>query len=1642
MLITFSLHNNHSYQKHTAMKNKSTILNVRCFVNRKFLCFFFSMLFIMFSAQPPYKSIQKAEVLPQSLQLVKRINHTQKIDAKNKGQFDQSSDVSASSYDGISPLQKMAGKTEDLSKRDAFSKTFQNADGSYTAVIGAGPIHYEKNGKWEDIDTKISKSSIGNYAYSNVANMMESYFGFTSQQGVMSKTKEGEVKEFLNTKMYWEVNGQKVGEILGANVSAQVENDKLFYNNLFGNISAEFTVLTGKRKLNYIIPNKEALGVIPSNAEYLVFSEDIVLPEGWSYEQKGKQVLIYNPGKKIVFLYHAPNNFEKYTKENLLFSKEKPEMQLIVSGERLTYLLKVKVSWLMDAQRIYPIAVDPTISSYPANEDYMSGFCDESGVGGDDTIGIGYWYNDEMDGYVRFDLSAIPAGSTVTATTSGLYRYDAQGTMNNRYYRSIGSSFDPRHWLAYTLLGYFDDYYYLDMFDSYTNNLSGSNSANFNTNNQYKTNTFNATGQTYVQNGLPNGYVNVLFYPSGTSWSPTSGAGNYGVFYGYSAATNRKPYLSVTYAMACTTPSSSTNTRYISNVKFLGTLNPDTNQTSAYSSGGYADFKSLANKAKQIPGGGINVYVNTVSPSGEDPNYIKAWVDWNKDGVFDPLNEIVFNSGSVLTSSTTFGFVVPAATAAGNYNIRIRNYNYDYLYDEYGYYFGPCGARPNGEVEDYTFEVIADCSSKITATNINTTDGHRCGNGSVTLSATGTGTSYQWYTSEFGATAISGATSATYTTPNISATTIYYVTAKNGSCESVKRTPVIARIDPTPVISFTTAEPDICGDVSSVIVTSSGDKEEVTLLDQKFESGLGSFVVSNITNNGTTVNNQTQWQIKNSTFIPTGAVWYPAISSGNHFVYATSDIAPPTSTPYTINTALTSQAFNTADFLNLTLTFDSYYSYFGTSGEGLYIEVSTNGATWITPPVQSYTSNIGIGTRFETKTIDLSAYINQPTLRIRFRYAAQWADGIAIDNVRIFGDKPLSTNFTWTGDPVVFANDCVSTVPSGGAESICIKPTEGQLENEGSWTVNATATLSNGCDATGTITINNNSKTWNTTASSDWASLNWKPDTAIPTDDKCVVIKTPVNISNITNAVAKNITIKSGGKLEIAGNLTVEEKVVNENTGTGAADQFVLLSSTENSNANYLQNSNTPNTSADGVMRAERRVTDMDNVLSGTNAQMDYVYWSAPVAGQDLQAFSPGTPANRIYQYNEPTDLFVKATGNFVPAKGYAIRAETGKPDTPLPSYDKTYNFRGIANNGDIPISIQRTNSSGTTGIGYNLVGNPYPSNIDFDELYYGNSSLIYNTAWFWTNNSYEEHQQGSSYGGNNYAVYNGTGGNAPTTPSGQPAYPDGIIKVGQGFIVQKKTVGSGSLEFKNSYGTGHNLRVTSDGTFFHKGNTPKNRFWIKLIAPEGLVNTQLIGYISGATDGYEQDFDAEAMSLSSDLFYSVLDDKKLVIQGKSDNFNIEDKIPIGANIFKDGNYTIALDKAEGIFETDQNIYLKDNLLETVTNLSEQDYTFVATAGITEGRFEIIYQPENVLATGTDDKDALEVYRDGGDFIVRSSHKRIAALEVYDASGRMVYSTNPFRKETVIPGDLLVNGIYLVKTELEDGQSSVKKIRK
>ena len=484
---------------------------------------------------------------------------------------------------------------------------------------------------------------------------------------------------------------------------------------------------------------------------------------------------------------------------------------------------------------------------------------------------------------------------------------------------------------------------------------------------------------------------------------------------------------------------------------------------------------------------------------------------------------------------------------------------------------------------------------------------------------------------------------------------------------------------------------------------------------------------------------------------------------------------------------------------------------------------------------------------------------------------------------------------------------------------------------------------------------------------------------------------------------------------------------------------------TVQTDANLIQTRPATEITNSGNIKVQRYLTGLNNNLS---TGMDYVYWSSPVVNQLLRGstgFSPNTASNRFYQYNEANDFFYSTPDvYFKPAKGYAIRAEEGA-GFPNP-YSKTYEFTGVPQNGYYDIDITRSADTGAVVHGFNLVGNPYPSNIDFDVLYNNNSSVIWRTAYFWTNNIYQKYMNGSSYSGNNYAVYNPAVGGNPATAAthgaggpGLTTAPTKTVKVGQAFIIQKKDFGTQKLIFQNKFGAS-NLRITDPGTFFYKGEVQKDRFWLKLISPDNIVNTQLIAYIPGATNNFEKDFDAEAFDMTSDLFYSKADNKVLLIQGKGD-FTDTDKVILGANFFKKGNYTIELENNEGIFANTQDIYLKDNVTHTCTNLKNSSYTFAAEKGISEGRFEIVYQPQTVIPKGVEVSDELAVYREAGSFVVKAQSSKITGIEVYDTGGRLVYQSQPQTLQVQINTDQLNNGLYILKIN-QNGKISDRKMMK
>lgn len=439
--------------------------------------------------------------------------------------------------------------------------------------------------------------------------------------------------------------------------------------------------------------------------------------------------------------------------------------------------------------------------------------------------------------------------------------------------------------------------------------------------------------------------------------------------------------------------------------------------------------------------------------------------------------------------------------------------------------------------------------------------------------------------------------------------------------------------------------------------------------------------------------------------------------------------------------------------------------------------------------------------------------------------------------------------------------------------------------------------------------------------------------------------------------------------------------------------------------------------------------------------RLDYNYWGAPVAAQQLKAFSPATVSSRFYEYQESDDLFYSVSWltNFVPGKGFAIRA----PNNYTTAY-QTFNgaFAGVPNNGNVTQSLSYTTTLSATHAeaGYNLIANPYASNIDFDELFNDNSTLINRIAYFWTNTNVNPPQQGSYYTQENYAVYNGSGGTPSTHAStgtfGTSSIPTNIIKVGQGFMVSAKQ--AGTLTIKNR------IRTSSiNGNFFNVKTAPKDRYWLELITPVNNVNTILLAYVNGATNGFDGDYDAKLLTSASDEFYSYIAPEntttidKLVIQGKEAPLNIDDKVLLGANFFENGNYTIKLANKEGIFGDVQPIFLHDKLLNIYTDLQKDTYTFEATLGENNSRFEIIYNPLNALSTDDIKDKGFAIYKENKGYRIISA-ENMKSIEMYDASGKLINKIESNSKNHFIEHKNAYKGVYILKINTADKMYSGK----
>jgi hypothetical protein len=510
------------------------------------------------------------------------------------------------------------------------------------------------------------------------------------------------------------------------------------------------------------------------------------------------------------------------------------------------------------------------------------------------------------------------------------------------------------------------------------------------------------------------------------------------------------------------------------------------------------------------------------------------------------------------------------------------------------------------------------------------------------------------------------------------------------------------------------------------------------------------------------------------------------------------------------------------------------------------------------------------------------------------------------------------------------------------------------------------------------------------------------------------ILDEDISACSVTVNTGADVVVPAGLNLTINGAVTV-------NGGTMTVEN----------NANLVQVRNVANSGEITVIKDSAPIY-----------RLDYTLWSSPVAGETLEGFSPETLPTRFYRYNPVSNAYNPVAGSteFANGSSYLIRVSNLHPNfvnTSIPGTPWTGTFTGVPHNGDINVTATPFfDGPGTANdvLGYNSVGNPYPSAINIADFYTVNAGNLGSdtSIYFWRKRNDSDANSYASLTLAAYIANSAPGGDASNGLFDDPDESDQwVLNPGQGFIVQAST---NTISFNNAM-----RRTINNGQFFRTAQTEseRSRLWVSLNGTNGLFSQMAVAYTENTTLGIDYGWDGKVLADGDIALYSFAGESMLGIQARPP-FDATDVVPAGFRITTAGSYTIALDRFDGVFAGGQDIYLRDNLLGVVHNLKTGPYQFTTEAGIFAGRFDIIYA--EALGTGpVAENHALFVFKEGQGITVESGTSEIKDITLFDTRGRLLYEAHGINAmRTSITGLQAQEQMLIINITTEKGKTSRK----
>ncbi len=440
-------------------------------------------------------------------------------------------------------------------------------------------------------------------------------------------------------------------------------------------------------------------------------------------------------------------------------------------------------------------------------------------------------------------------------------------------------------------------------------------------------------------------------------------------------------------------------------------------------------------------------------------------------------------------------------------------------------------------------------------------------------------------------------------------------------------------------------------------------------------------------------------------------------------------------------------------------------------------------------------------------------------------------------------------------------------------------------------------------------------------------------------------------------------------------NLTVEASTAQSSTAASTSVQRLLTL-----NGNFVTNSN-PFTLESNATNTALVVNNGSSVVTGNltvqryispdlNPGLGYRQFSAPVGTATVASLATGsftpvvnpayntsaqpgtvTPFPTVYGYDQ-SRLATTSNNLSVFDKGWVSPAATSDALTIGQGYTmnlaagQTLSVTGPQNNAATqPISLSLTRNSGATAAnaGWALVGNPFPSPLDYSLVAAADRVNLDGAIYIF--------ESTGPYVGSYRAYNNGVG-------SGNP-----ILAMGQAFFARVSTgQTTGTLNFRNSQ------RVTAYANpTYHR--TAETRPLVQLTltgTTSSLTDDAYVYFEQGATDAFDRQYDAVKLPNTTglNLSASLSATEQLSIDGHGVLGTTQKIVPLAVGVPTAGSYTFTATQLLNLSTVP--VYLHDLQTGALVDLRQQptyQFTVVNAVALNTTRFELVFSPQQALAT-------------------------------------------------------------------------------